>query len=332
MEPITVSVVVPVYCGAAHLETLVEEVRKVKETWHKDALGIEIIEMILVDDSSVDQSFEVMNNLAAKYEWIKIIGLAGNFGQHPATAAGLVHSHGDFVITVDEDMQHPPQYFIKLMECALSSSMDVVYGKAVGRRHESFLRDFASLSIKGVLARLSGNVHMHHFSPFRLLRGDMARRAAQGATYDDFLDVVFTWYTNRITSCQLPLKDHRHIKEGGGGYTFKALYAFTRRLFISSNGALIRLVFVMLGLFLAASYTMVWPMVYDGYSSYLPMWGWGGLFTIGLLFVSSLSFLLYLCADSLASLIRNVNGRPAYYVIDRTIDKRWQKKSRLAPK
>ena len=98
------SVVVPVYNSEHTLEELYRRLEKVfREVIKED------FELILVDDGSKDRSFEVMRELRNKDQRVRIIQMARNFGQHPALLCGFAHVRGDFVVTMDDDLQHQPE-------------------------------------------------------------------------------------------------------------------------------------------------------------------------------------------------------------------------------
>jgi glycosyltransferase involved in cell wall biosynthesis len=96
-------------------------------------------------------------HLAKERPWVVVLHLARNFGQHPATAAGILHTSGDWVVTLDEDLQHPPSKIPDLLRKAVEDQSDVVYGKAESQVHESAARDFGSRAYKQFLALVTGN-------------------------------------------------------------------------------------------------------------------------------------------------------------------------------
>lgn len=104
------SVVVPVYNSEHTLTELYTRLEKVfRETVQ------EPFELILVDDGSKDRSYQIMEELRQKDSRVKIIQMARNFGQHPALLCGFSHAEGDFIITMDDDLQHPPEEIPKLI-------------------------------------------------------------------------------------------------------------------------------------------------------------------------------------------------------------------------
>ena len=105
----TVSVVIPVFNSE---KTLVELTERIKNELIKISSDYEII---LVDDCSLDKSWQVLQQLHAEDSRIKIIHLQKNFGQHNATLCGLNYAKGDYIITMDDDLQHPPEEIHKLV-------------------------------------------------------------------------------------------------------------------------------------------------------------------------------------------------------------------------
>ena len=105
------SVVVPVYNSEHTLEELYRRLERVfREVIKED------FELILVDDGSKDRSFEVMTELRNKDQRVRIIQMARNFGQHPALLCGFAHVRGDFVVTMDDDLQHQPEELPKMVK------------------------------------------------------------------------------------------------------------------------------------------------------------------------------------------------------------------------
>jgi len=99
VPPITVSVVVPVYSGADYLDALLAEIERVRTTWSDSGAPLRLVEAILVDDAAVDSSPEIADQLAHEMEWVTVIHLARNFGQHPATRFQIVEVTDGLVFT-----------------------------------------------------------------------------------------------------------------------------------------------------------------------------------------------------------------------------------------
>ena len=105
-QNLSLSIVIPVYKGDKYLSKLIESIANLRFILNKKNAPINIIEVIFVNDSAIDQSKIILDNLSSKYNWIQTIELSKNFGQHAATIAGICHTQGDWVVTLDEDLQH----------------------------------------------------------------------------------------------------------------------------------------------------------------------------------------------------------------------------------
>lgn len=121
-EPIKFSLVIPVYNSEHSLPELVDRLEQVFKNINQT------FEIILVDDNSYDNSWDVLTDLHNTISNLKIIHLVRNFGQHNATLCGFNHASGDYIITLDDDLQHPPEEIPKLIQ-KINEGFNVVYGK-----------------------------------------------------------------------------------------------------------------------------------------------------------------------------------------------------------
>ena len=124
------SVVVPVYNSEHTLGELYTRLEKVfRETLKED------FELILVDDGSKDRSYEIMTELREKDHRVRIIQMARNFGQHPALLCGFAHVKGEFVVTMDDDLQHQPEELPKMVRTMQERpDVDVIIASYEGRK------------------------------------------------------------------------------------------------------------------------------------------------------------------------------------------------------
>jgi glycosyltransferase involved in cell wall biosynthesis len=208
-----ISVVVPVYRSAPTLELLVKRLTPVL---HKAA---EHHEIILVEDGGLDSSWSVIEALAASNPRVKGIRLSRNYGQHNALLCGIRAANYPVVVTLDDDLQHPPEE-IPLLLAQLEAGFDVVYG-APEREQHSFLRDKASVITKIVLQNAMGAQTARHVSAFRAFR--CALRDAFAAYQSPFvsIDVLLTWGTTRFTHITVR-HDPRAV--GVSNYTLRKLF------------------------------------------------------------------------------------------------------------
>lgn len=241
MDNAQISTVTPVFRGEQFLGDLIDELSRLRTQWEEDGLPFELVESIFVDDGSEDGSSQKLSELEREHAWVRVVFLSRNFGQHPATVAGMLHTSGDWVVTLDEDMQHPPSEIPSLLDTALTQNSDIIYASPKNAVHRSIFRDGASRISKWMTGLITGNPHVKQFNSFRLIRGNIARGAASVCGHDLYLDLALGWFTNRISQVKLVLEDKRFQAEKASGYTFRKLLGHWRRLFISSQVRLLRL-------------------------------------------------------------------------------------------
>ena len=313
---------VPVYSGEAYLENLVSEVAALRDGWDTIGSPLSLDRLVLIDDEAIDGSAKMIDTLAARYDWIEAVHLSRNFGQHPATIAGILHTEEDWVVTLDEDLQHPPSRIPELLRKAAQNSYDVVYGHPEGRIHEATSRDLTSRAYKRLIEWLTGNKHIRLANSFRLIRGSIARGAASASAHDAYFDVVLSWFTQRITSVMMPLKDLRYITTKKSGYRLRSLISHGRRLLVSSQIKLLRLgaLFGMAmaglsGLF-AALVFLIW--LFD--DSAIATRGWTSLILATTFLGGAILSMTGIALEYISILLSRSNGRPLFFEVDRSSD------------
>jgi len=319
---IRVSTVTPVYAGADYLEALVKAISQVKDEWEAEGYPVRIIESIFVNDAAVDDSAQVLQRVQANYPWVHILTHSRNFGQHPATIAGILHTSGDWIITLDEDLQHDPKHFIKLLLTALKETRDIVYAKPEASVHQSKTRDLGSVYFKRLMVALTGNPHISYFNSFRLVRGAIARAAASVCSHETYLDIALSWFTSRIHQIKLPLKDERFIAHGKSGYNLHRLIGHARRMLTSSQTKSLRLGALVgvlsLGLtMLFGAFVLIRRMI-DPVA--VPVQGWTSLFLSQLLFGGLTLFMIGVMLEYVIGIHLHTQGKPVFFTIDRSSD------------
>ena len=192
----SVSVVIPVYNSEASLEPLLERLAAVMQQE-----GIRA-EAILVNDGSRDASWEKIQRLCERYTWVRGFNLMRNYGQHNALLCGIRAASYDVILTIDDDLQHPPEEIPKLL-AELDRGFDAVYGTPVAQQH-GFLRDMASQMTKLALQNAMGAETARKVSAFRVFRANLRDAFAQFQGSFVSIDVMLTWGTTRFSS--LPVR------------------------------------------------------------------------------------------------------------------------------
>ncbi len=328
MECVSLSLVIPIYRGSKTIPLLMDEIEKVAAEYKQKNYPFQIIEIICVDDCSIDNSLEILYKCQEKNSAIQIIELSRNFGQHPATVAGIVHASGDWIVTLDEDLQHHPKHISTLLLHAINTNSDLVYANPLHKVYVSFIRDYGSRTIKKIISKLSGNPHTPLFYSFRLIRGSIARAAASVSIDQSYLDVSLSWFTKKVDSIQLELKDSRFIESGTSGYSFRALLSHARRLLQTSNvkifrlGALVGFAALILGII--ASLIVLGIKIW--YPELIAVPGWTSVYLSTMIFGGLNAFLIGLVLENVSVLLMQSHGKPKFFVVDRQSDniiKKW---------
>lgn len=212
MNKSSISVVVPVYNSEGTLTDLTTRLAMALPTLSPR------FELILVNDGSRDKSWIVICALAARYDWVRGINLMRNYGQHNALLAGIRQASYEIIVTLDDDLQNPPEEISRLLD-RLAEGFDVVYGTPEHQRH-GLWRDSASNVTKLALQGAMGAETARKVSAFRAFR-TLLREAF--ATYQSpfvSIDVLLTWSTTHFSAVSVR-HDPRLI--GRSNYTFRKL-------------------------------------------------------------------------------------------------------------
>jgi undecaprenyl-phosphate 4-deoxy-4-formamido-L-arabinose transferase len=175
-------------------------------------------ELILVNDGSQDSSWEVVTRLAERHGWVKGIDLMRNYGQHNALLCGIREARHDVVVTIDDDLQHPPEEIPRLL-AVLGEGYDVVYGSPEAEQH-SLLRNLASRVTKFALQHSMGATIASKVSAFRAFRTSLRQAFATYSSQFVSIDVLLTWATTRFAAIRVP---HHPRQDGLSNYTVRKL-------------------------------------------------------------------------------------------------------------
>jgi len=206
------SVVVPVYNGEVTLPELLDRLEKVLS-------GIaESFEVILVNDGSPDRSWEKITRLSKTYKWVVGINLMRNYGQHNATLCGMRVARYDITITMDDDLQHPPEEIPTMLK-HLNTGYDVVYGFPQEETH-GLWRNIASKFTKWALQAAMGADIARQVSAFRAFRTDLREAFKKYQSPFVSIDVLLTWGTTKFSAVAVR---HEEREFGASNYTFAKL-------------------------------------------------------------------------------------------------------------
>ncbi len=208
----SLSIVVPVYNSENTIAILVSKLEQILPSL---SLGYEVI---FVNDGSLDRSWEVICKLAQEYDWVHGINLMRNYGQHNALLCGIRTAKYEVIVTMDDDLQNPPEEIANLLG-KLAEGYDVVYGTPKKEQH-GFWRDMASQVTKLALESAMGAETARNVSAFRAFRTQVRDAFVNYQSPFLSIDVLLTWGTTRFAA--IPVRhDPRRI--GVSNYTFRKL-------------------------------------------------------------------------------------------------------------
>ncbi|HBH53567.1 MAG TPA: mannosyltransferase [Planctomycetaceae bacterium] len=309
---IRISIVVPVYQGELPLADLLAEIEPltVEHTTPGGNRAV-ICEVLLVHDCGPDRSDEVIERLAARYDWVRPVWLSRNYGQHAATLAGMAGALGDWVATLDEDRQHNPRDIDLMADLALAERLQLVYARPRNSAPHGWLRNAASHLAKTIANGLIGNTGTGHFSSFRLVAGDAARSLAAYCGSGVYLDVALGWIVARVGFCGVELRaDLRRPS----GYSLGRLLSHFSVLVMTAGARPLRFISLMglvsIGLALLIS---LWA-IYAKLSGQVSVEGWTSLVIVIVFFSGCILLALGVIAEYLALTMSIAMGKPLYVV------------------
>jgi undecaprenyl-phosphate 4-deoxy-4-formamido-L-arabinose transferase len=309
----TISVVIPVYRGVLSLEALIAELTPLRSrSITADGHAAVLHEVILVDDCGPDGSDQVVRRLAEEHEWIRPVWLSRNFGQHAATLAGVTHTSGEWVVTMDEDGQHDPAGIFTMLDSAMAHRADVVYAKPVNEAPHGLLRNTASVLAKESMRWATGDVRPRDFNSFRLILGTVARSVASYAGPGIYLDVALGWIAGNVSTAPVRLRGEGDRQSG---YRFRSLLSHYWRMVITGGTRLLRLVSVCGLVFAALGLALAVYLVGLRLFGEVPVPGWTSLAVIFLLGIGAVLLALGIIAEYLGVTVNMAMGRPLFHTV-----------------
>lgn len=299
------SVVVPVYNSAPTLYELYYRVKRVFEN-----IINEPFEMVLVDDSSHDDSFAKMTELSKMDSRIVSVQLAQNFGQHNALLCGFSHARGEYIITIDDDLQHPPEEIPKLIAAMKENEkIDVVIGKYETKKH-SLIRNIGSKVINGIARHTNEKTSHLDMTSFRLVKRFVIDYLLEINIRTPRIGYLITAITDKIVNVTV---QHDERKYGHSQYTFKRLVN-DFKVEVLSNTVLPLIIVRDIGIllfFISIIMSIVYLIKY--FSSDIDVLGWTTIVILLLLFFGVTLFSIGIIGEYLMRIIGEAKKIPNYF-------------------
>lgn len=305
----SISVVIPIYNSADILPELIARIGKVLRS------ETSTFEVILVNDFSRDKSWETIIQQSLSHDWVRGIDLMRNYGQHNALLCGIRQAENEIIVTMDDDLQHPPEEIPKLIQ-KLEEGYDVVYGTPQKEQH-GFWRDLSSQITKLALQSAMGIDTARKVSAYRVFRKELREAFSDYRGPFVSIDVLLTWGTTRFAS--LPVR-HEPRKMGASNYTFRklAIHALNMMTGFSTFplqvASLVGFSFTLFG-FAVLIYVLLVYLIQGGN---VP--GFAFLASIIAIFSGAQMFALGIIGEYLARMHFRMMDRPVYVMRSTTFD------------
>ncbi|HNY73394.1 MAG TPA: glycosyltransferase [Syntrophales bacterium] len=301
-----ISVVIPVFNEEDNLAALIGRLQPVLRSLGRP------YEIVMIDDGSRDGSLAILKDLVRENPELRVVELTRNYGQHAAIMAGFSIVRGDIVVTLDADLQNPPEEIPRLVAEMENGGYDVV-GTIRRRRRDSAFRLGASRLINIVARRITG-VHMTDWGcMLRAYRRPVVERMRECHEHATFIPALATVFAKRLTEIEVA---HEERHGGKSNYPLRKLINLQFDLVASFSdfpmkmlmygGILMSVLGVCFGVFLAVA-----RLVYGA------LWAAQGVFTLFavlFIFVGLQFFALGVIGEYIGRIYREVRRRPEYVI------------------
>lgn len=304
----SVSIVIPVYGAEQSLRELHRRLVAVLEP------EVEDFEIVFVEDCGGDGSWELIAELAAADDRVRGLRLSRNFGQHSALLCGVRAASKEIVVTMDDDLQNPPEEIPKLL-ARLDDGYDIVYGTPANRRQHSLFRNLASRITRLALQSVMNAEIARQASEFRAFRTALRDAFGDYRSPSVNLDVLLAWGTSRFAAVEVR---HDARQSGASGYTLRKLIVHAANMMTGFStlplqfASIAGFVFALFG-FVLLAYVLLRYLI-DGSS--VP--GFPFLASIIAIFSGVQLFALGIIGEYLARMHLRTMERPPYVVGDET--------------
>ena len=302
-----ISFIIPCYNSTDSICGVVDEIEDAM-----NSLGYVDYEVVLVNDSSPDNVYEVICALCGNNVKLRGIDLAKNFGQHSAVMAGLNHARGDVIVLLDDDGQTPACEVGKLLE-ALKCGNDIVFAKYENKQHNLFrnigsrINDYMAESLIGKPKDLS----ISSYVACKRFVADEIKRYGGNCPY---LAGLFLRTTNKLCNVSV---NHRRRESGHSGYTLKKLFALWLSGFTAFSVKPLRMATILGFLTAAAGFIYgVYVIVSRILNPDMPI-GYSSMMAVLLFIGGMIMLMLGVIGEYIGRTYLNINNAPQYVIRER---------------
>lgn len=292
------SIVVPLFNSAATIPRLISELAAICAEAHG--------EIVLVNDGSRDETERVARAAIREATVpITLINLSRNFGEHNAVLAGLRSARGDYVVTMDDDLQNPPSEVSKLLDAAQREQRDIVYS-AYTRKEHSWWRNAGSEVTNVIANYVVDKPRGLYLSSFRCMSRLVAQEVAKSRNPHPYIDGLIFQVTQNVAVVQV---EHAARKQGTSGYTFRKLVRLWISMLINVSVVPLRLM-TFAGLITSAlGFLALIEVVIEHLTRRTPT-GWGSVMAAVLLLSGTQLLLLGILGEYVGRIYLGISEKP----------------------
>lgn len=300
-----ISVVIPVYNEEKNLSLLMDRLEKVMKSLERP------YEIIFVDDGSRDRSLEILKGFVDR-PGVRVVELTRNYGQHPAVFSGFSVVRGDVVVTLDADLQNPPEEVPRLIQALEEGGYEVV-GSVRQFRRDSTFRKIPSLFVNAMTRRITGVPMTDWGCMLRVYRREVVDRMVTSQEHSTFIPALATLYAKRMT--EIPV-GHEERHGGVSHYNLWKLVSLQFDLLTSFSEFPLK-VLLTLGAGLSIAAALFGAMLFVLRVFYGAGWAGEGVFTLFAIlffFVGALFFAMGIMGQYVGRIYHEVRKRPSYTI------------------
>lgn len=298
-----VSIVVPVYGGSAALPELCSRLDAVMRT-----AGLSY-EVILVDDRGQAEAWSAISTVAARHPQVRGLRLGRNFGQHAATICGISYARGKWVVTMDDDLEHPPESVPALL-AAGDDDHPLVYGTFEKRTHAAY-RNLSSELMRRMLKRAFPDLNEDYCS-FRAIHAPLAKQLDRFGFNRPYIDGMLSWLTSSTRSVSVPHEQRQH---GESTYTMRKLLSHAANIFVTFSYLPLRIATFGGATLATLSFLYLLYVIYGRLSGSITDPGYASLMSV-VLFACGIQLLILGVVGEYVGRLMGATFRRPVYVVD----------------
>ena len=297
------SVVVPVYNSEKIIETTTSRIRDFFISCEID------FEIILINDGSRDSSWTVIARLAKKFPEVISINLLKNYGQHNANLCGFKQAKGEYVITMDDDLQNPPEELEKLINKS-SEGYDLVIGRFETKQH-AFTRRIGSKFVGWLNRKIFNVKDKLVLTNFRIIHRDVIDRICQDQIFDPYIPGLVLKYSSN--QCNVLVK-HLARADGKSNYTMRKILKLVGNILFNYSSLPLRYAAVLGFLVSSASFVLSFYYLIEALLVGTSVPGWTSLAVLLSFFNGVLILLISIIGEYIIRVLRQIGIQRCYEI------------------